>query len=213
MNGPQSHWLDDGRRLHLNHGPIDLIVQAFGEAGWRFALSGFAGPTFVEPFVGALAMHIETSSFSEAGGASALAGAAQGYDYGATTLGFRTQAALFGNSPLSARTMLGWQHVFGEVTPGSILAFESAPSIPFAITDGLQPLAGSPYGCCILALSGHQPHVPQGWTGGDRLAIHGTDAPATIGAAASSGCLRAADGDVRRLMRRVGLGSVVEISR
>ncbi|MER8836273.1 UPF0280 family protein [Mesorhizobium sp. M0909] len=32
MNGPQAHWLEDARRLHLNHGPIDLIVEAFGEA-------------------------------------------------------------------------------------------------------------------------------------------------------------------------------------
>ncbi|PBC05304.1 hypothetical protein [Mesorhizobium sp. WSM3860] len=32
MNGPQAHWLADGRRLHLNHGPIDLIVEAFGDA-------------------------------------------------------------------------------------------------------------------------------------------------------------------------------------
>ncbi|MDX8444606.1 UPF0280 family protein [Mesorhizobium captivum] len=31
MNGPQAHWLADGRRLHLNHGPIDLVVEAFGE--------------------------------------------------------------------------------------------------------------------------------------------------------------------------------------
>lgn len=31
MDGPQAHWLGDGRRLHLNHGPIDLIVEAFGE--------------------------------------------------------------------------------------------------------------------------------------------------------------------------------------
>ncbi|OQM73750.1 UPF0280 family protein [Manganibacter manganicus] len=30
MTGPQAHWLEDGKRLHLNHGPIDLIVQAFG---------------------------------------------------------------------------------------------------------------------------------------------------------------------------------------
>ncbi|TIQ29809.1 MAG: UPF0280 family protein [Mesorhizobium sp.] len=37
MNGPQAHWLADGRRLHLNHGPIDLIVEAFGEAGERRA--------------------------------------------------------------------------------------------------------------------------------------------------------------------------------
>ncbi|MER9402937.1 UPF0280 family protein [Mesorhizobium caraganae] len=32
MQGPQVTWLQDGKRLHLNHGPIDLIVEAFGEA-------------------------------------------------------------------------------------------------------------------------------------------------------------------------------------
>lgn len=26
----QIRWLEDGRRLHLNDGPIDLIVEAFG---------------------------------------------------------------------------------------------------------------------------------------------------------------------------------------
>jgi ApbE superfamily uncharacterized protein (UPF0280 family) len=30
MNGPKIVWLSDGRRLHMNHGPIDLIVEAFG---------------------------------------------------------------------------------------------------------------------------------------------------------------------------------------
>lgn len=30
MTGPQVSWLPDGRRLHMNHGPIDLIVEAFG---------------------------------------------------------------------------------------------------------------------------------------------------------------------------------------
>jgi ApbE superfamily uncharacterized protein (UPF0280 family) len=33
MTGPQAAMLPDGRRLHLNHGPIDLIVEAFGKAG------------------------------------------------------------------------------------------------------------------------------------------------------------------------------------
>ena len=47
MNGPQAHWLEDGRRLHLNHGPIDLIVEAFGEederrAGYAQAVARFA---------------------------------------------------------------------------------------------------------------------------------------------------------------------------
>ena len=31
MSGPQARMLPDGRRLHLNHGPIDLIVEAFGQ--------------------------------------------------------------------------------------------------------------------------------------------------------------------------------------
>ncbi len=32
MNGPQAQWLADGKRLHLNHGPIDLVIEAFGNA-------------------------------------------------------------------------------------------------------------------------------------------------------------------------------------
>lgn len=31
MTGLQISWLADGRRLHMNHGPIDLIVEAFGD--------------------------------------------------------------------------------------------------------------------------------------------------------------------------------------
>ena len=30
-NLPQSGILIDGNRLHLNHGPIDLIIEAFGD--------------------------------------------------------------------------------------------------------------------------------------------------------------------------------------
>jgi ApbE superfamily uncharacterized protein (UPF0280 family) len=37
VNGPQIAWLADGRRLHLNHGPIDLIVEAFGADSERRA--------------------------------------------------------------------------------------------------------------------------------------------------------------------------------
>ncbi len=30
--GPSIAWLPDRRRLHMRHGPIDLIVEAFGPA-------------------------------------------------------------------------------------------------------------------------------------------------------------------------------------
>jgi hypothetical protein len=82
----------------------------------------------------------------------------------------------------------------------------------YAVTDKIPGNRyGAYYGCCILALTGHQTNPPPGWTGGDRLAIHGTNAPATIGSAASAGCLRAADADLEVLMRLVPLGTPVFI--
>jgi len=53
--GPQIGMLPDGRRLHLSHGPIDLIVEAFGApdeiaAAYRQAAARFPDilPTLVE---------------------------------------------------------------------------------------------------------------------------------------------------------------------
>jgi autotransporter-associated beta strand protein len=120
-------------------------LQAFGEAGWRIGVAGFSGPASIEPFVGATAMRIDTAKFSESGGAAALNGAAAGYDYAATTLGARLEAALFDAAPLTARGMLGWRHVFGDATPRSTLAFASAPSLPFAV-------AGAPIARDALAV-------------------------------------------------------------
>lgn len=88
------------------------------------------------------------------------------------------------------------------------------PTGRFGVTDRLDTGgAGSTYGCCVLALSGRQPDVPQEWPGGDRLAIHGTSAPATIGTAASLGCLRASEASMRYLLRRIPLGAQVVIRR
>ena len=45
----------------------------------------------------------------------------------------------------------------------------------FSVTDKLKvKTKGSPYGCCVVALTGHQTHLPPDWPGGDRLAIHAT---------------------------------------
>jgi lipoprotein-anchoring transpeptidase ErfK/SrfK len=95
----------------------------------------------------------------------------------------------------------------GVGAPGS-----PTPTGRFAITDKLSgPRFSAAYGCCILALSGHQTHLPAGWRGGDRLAIHGTPAPATIGEAATTGCLHASATLLHALMRRVPLGTPVVI--
>ncbi len=82
----------------------------------------------------------------------------------------------------------------------------------FAVTDRLRTQsADSPYGCCAVALSGHQTKLVPGWPGGDRLAIHGTPNPETVGRPASLGCMRAHTDDIRALMRAVPLGAPVFI--
>ena len=65
----------------------------------------------------------------------------------------------------------------------------------------------SVYGCCILALSGHQTNLPPGWTGGDRLAIHG----GSDRGRGQHGCLHADEADLRYLMRVVPLGTQITI--
>jgi hypothetical protein len=85
------------------------------------------------------------------------------------------------------------------------------PTGRFAITDKLRGGDfGSYYGCCILAISGRQSHLPAGWRGGDRLAIHGGPAW-SLGSGLSAGCLHAAEADLRWLMRRVPLGTPITI--
>ena len=78
----------------------------------------------------------------------------------------------------------------------------------FSITDKLRDFMPSAYGCCVLALSGHQPNLPPTWTGGDRLAIHGGGG---IGSAVSTGCPHARTADLLYMMRVLPLGTHVII--
>jgi hypothetical protein len=84
------------------------------------------------------------------------------------------------------------------------------PTGRFAVTDKLRTRRpDSPYGCCAIALSGHQTKLLPGWPGGDRLAVHATPQPETIGRAASLGCLRGSTRDLQALLRIVPLGAPV----
>ncbi len=111
---------------------------------------------------------------------------------------------------LSARRLRVWRGGVilrrMEVAVGA--AGSPTPIGRFAVTDQLTGFNTASYGCCILALSGHQTNLPSGWTGGDRLAIHGGGG---IGSAVSSGCLHAGESDLRWLLRRVPLGTQIVI--
>ena len=86
------------------------------------------------------------------------------------------------------------------------------PTGRFAVTDRLDVVdKGSPYGCCVLALTGHQVKLPPDWPGGDRLAIHATADTSSIGKAVSLGCMRTASSQARWLIETVPLGAPVFI--
>jgi hypothetical protein len=84
------------------------------------------------------------------------------------------------------------------------------PKGRFSVTDKLRVTdPASPYGCCVLALTGHQTNLPADWPGGDRLAVHATQDAASIGQAASLGCLRSHPRQVRWLIETIPLGAPV----
>jgi lipoprotein-anchoring transpeptidase ErfK/SrfK len=88
-------------------------------------------------------------------------------------------------------TLMHGSHAVGSFVAAVGAAASPTPIGRFSVTD---PIAtgdpGGPFGWYAFGLSGHQPHLPPGWSGGDQLAIHGTNDPSSLGTAASAGCLR-----------------------
>jgi hypothetical protein len=102
--------------------------------------------------------------------------------------------------------------VVRRVPVGVGAAGSPTPVGEYVITDHIDPAAygSSGYGCCILALSGHQPHPPAGWNPNRdwRLAIHGGSTGAV-----SAGCVHADEATLRYLMRMTPLGTPVTVER
>jgi outer membrane autotransporter protein len=106
---------------HANYGAGE--PQLFGELGYGMAFGHLA----VEPFAGLAWVHLGTQSFTESGGAAALAGASNHDDVGYTTLGARvaTRDLLPNGMVLTPHVSLAYQRALGNVTPAAVLAFES----------------------------------------------------------------------------------------
>jgi L,D-transpeptidase-like protein len=112
----------------------------------------------------------------------------------------RRELRVFSNNHLRRRMSVAVGAPDTPTPPGEYYVTDKLPGARF----------GPYYGCCILALSGHQPNLPRGWSGGDRLAIHGSPTP-TWGKAASNGCFHASRRNLRYLMRTVPLGAEVVV--
>ena len=101
--------------------------------------------------------------------------------------------------------------VVRRIAVGIGAAGSPTPVGRYVVTDHIVPASDgrTAYGCCILALSGHQPHPPAGWsTNRDwRLAIHGGATGAI-----SAGCVHADEATLRYLMRMTPLGTPVTVA-
>ena len=97
--------------------------QVFGELGYGMTF----GTVAAEPFAGLAWVHLDTRSFTETGGVSALTGTGNKDDVGYSTLGARvaTYYLLQNGMALIPRASVAWQHAFGAVTPTAALAFQS----------------------------------------------------------------------------------------
>jgi hypothetical protein len=96
--------------------------------------------------------------------------------------------------------------------PGAIGA-ASSPTPPgdYAVTDRVPFAPGGYLGSFAFGISGIQPRLPAGWSGGNQLAIHGTNSPGTIGQRVSAGCIRVSEATLDRLMPLLRLGTPVRI--
>src|SRR5262249_7051161 len=101
-------------------------AQVFGELGYGLTFGAIA----VEPFAGLAWVHLDTASFAETGGVSALNGTGHKDDVGYSTLGARvaTYYLLQNGMALIPRASVAWQHAFGDVTPTAALTFQSIGS-------------------------------------------------------------------------------------
>lgn len=95
---------------------------------------------------------------------------------------------------------------------GTGAALTPTPGGRYFVTDLLrQPDPKGMYGPYVLGLSGYSPVVTD-FNGGDgQLGIHGTNDPASIGAAVSHGCIRIRNRTIKRLSRMLPLGTPVTI--
>ena len=90
-------------------------------------------------------------------------------------------------------------------------AVSPTPPGEYFVTDRI-PFSGGSLGTFAFGMSNIQPSLPPGWSGGDQLAIHGTNDPSSIGRSASAGCLRVGERSLDRLKPLLQLGTPVIVT-
>jgi lipoprotein-anchoring transpeptidase ErfK/SrfK len=101
----------------------------------------------------------------------------------------------------SGRVLFGFPAATGA-------AASPTPIGEYFVTDRIA-FSGGYLGTFAFGISGIQPRLPAGWSGGGQLAIHGTNDPSSIGRSVSAGCLRVSERSLDRLKPLLQLGTPV----
>lgn len=95
-------------------------TQVYGDVGYTVEL----GRAALQPFAGLAYVSLDTSGFTERGGAAALRSAGDNVDATFSTLGLRANGALtLGTTAVTANGMVGWRHTMNSVIPTATNAF------------------------------------------------------------------------------------------
>ena len=158
MNGPEISWLPGRRRLHFNHGPIDLIVEAFGEAEELRRAYGQAAERF-QTILGELVEELAELR---------LPASLRPRNFDGPTAR-RMEAAV---APLAGQFITPMAAVAGSVADEMIAAMVAGRSLERAYVNNGGDIA-------LYIAPGHELSVAIAGTGhglGDRLTIHWQDA-------------------------------------
>ena len=114
---------------------------------------------------------------------------------------------------LATRTLVWTRGGVVQLSAPVAIGAPASPTPPgaFFVTDVLRATPGGAYGAWLIALDAHSDAFTE-FEGGDaRIAIHGTNDPASIGNAASSGCVRVDDARLAVLAAALEPGTVVVV--
>ncbi|MFS2123315.1 autotransporter-associated beta strand repeat-containing protein [Pseudomonas sp. Pseusp97] len=127
-------------------------TQVFGELGYAIA----AGDFTLEPFAGLAHVKVDSDSFKEHGGSTALRGNSEEDDVTYGTLGLHASTALttVGSVPLALQGALGWQHAFDDLDPKRQLSFAGGDAFTVTGTPLAQDTALAQLGVTAQVASG-----------------------------------------------------------
>ncbi|TDF82603.1 autotransporter domain-containing protein [Pseudomonas sp. H9] len=159
--GASQAWSDIDSSRHVQAGSLAehdkasydaKTTQVYGELGYAVS----AGDFKVEPFVGLAHVKVDSDSFQEHGGSTALQGKGETDELTYSTLGVHASTPLttVGSMPVALQGTLGWQHAYDDLDPQRQLSFAGSQAFTVKGTPLAQDTAAVQLGVTAQIASG-----------------------------------------------------------